>query len=308
MATGNGNLSRVERRGLNDGAVVAYQSERMLKEQVGTVDAVGDLGSLILCDGPRVSPDDFCRLVTAEPQSAQMALASNAPRGAEDAPQPAQDAQEPARPKSPAEKKPPAKGRQTAFRRGDAKRNHDLWLAAVQGILDLMEGGERRAAAVTKVAADPRFAGIKLNTGTYACWASRLRKAGEVTRTFEGGTNVKHRRQVAEADLHALIDSLRKECNTVEEQRDKALAKVAVLQNNLQAVTLERDNDRAACHKALADLQRMRAPAEDGLVALGHHTLRRLALAVCLAEIAKDSREQLAHMLGALDVAALSKN
>ncbi len=67
MPEQNGNLTLTERRALKPGAVVSWQSERMIAEQLGTVDSVSQYGVLTLCDLYTVGQNAYCRLVSAEP-------------------------------------------------------------------------------------------------------------------------------------------------------------------------------------------------------------------------------------------------
>jgi hypothetical protein len=220
MSGANGNLVAKERLALRSGAVISYRTPRMLAEVTGTVDAVGNLGTLILCDGARVGLDDYVRLLSASPTRMTGAMEGTAPRGvaptdggdadegvsdgrgavapagppskaaAADAPEyrrvaaasVGRAAQQEA-PKKVAPPKPPS-GKGT---KGVPKTDHGLWLQAVEAILDVMASGMSRAAAVKQVAAGPMFATLKVNEHTYGWWALKFRREGKLARVFSGG-------------------------------------------------------------------------------------------------------------------------
>ena len=95
------------------------------------------------------------------------------------------------------------------------------------------------------------------------------------------------------ASVGNTMDALRQERNTLKLERDCLRGGMAALRNDLQVVTLEHDNLRVELQdwKSMGTTTR---PPEDTLVAQGHRTLHSLAMAVCLAEVAKDARQQLA--------------
>lgn len=83
MPTDTHNLTTDDRRALPSGAVVSYRRDYMLAEQVGTVDMIGSAGGLILCDGTRVAPGDFCRLIRATPTPIREGMEGTRPRCSE---------------------------------------------------------------------------------------------------------------------------------------------------------------------------------------------------------------------------------
>lgn len=201
MPASNGNLSVSERQSLPHGAVVAWQTSRMEKEQTGTVERV--IGTrLVLCDGCQVCQDDYCKLVSETPTEIREAMESkNHPRCSEaaddenDAPETAQShasAPKPAEPPTtPAEEKPPAAGQGLTRKAKPGARTVDraLYLEAIRDVIEHMGAGFHRSDAIARIAAWPKYAKLTLTDHSYGKWVQAFRAEGVELPRFTGGTN-----------------------------------------------------------------------------------------------------------------------
>ena len=170
MPEQNGNLTLTERRALKPGAVVSWQSERMIAEQPGTVDSVSQYGVLTLCDLYTVGQNAYCRLVSAEP----MVPTFNEVRGVDGdgvAPESA-----PPRSKHCAARKKPAAERPPGNTwRNEKRADRPAWIAAVKDVRSRRLGGASVCEAVAAVA---RTATVRLTVPSYEWWSKELVREG----------------------------------------------------------------------------------------------------------------------------------
>lgn len=202
------NLSRAERQALRPGAVVAYQSERMLDEIVGTVEAVNKTtGAVVLCDGTWVLSPYRLRLVSAKPMEISVpdvrGLAAGDDKDASGGPSDA--AGRMAAAFGARQQKPVLDGQETAracqecgaaletdltagarfcracrhkrqsTRNGVRRADRQAWLAAVRAVRERMASGETKAQAI---AAAAPTCGVGLNPATYGWWRRKLCEEG----------------------------------------------------------------------------------------------------------------------------------
>lgn len=215
MPESNGNLTRAERNDLRPGSVVEYQTPKALGATVGTVETVVEAtGSVVLSDGTWVASGDFLKLRSESPRPAAEFL-TDRPEG-QDGQEEAEDvARKPPRgqPKLMAGKVCPDCGKNYApmsnaqprcaecrekrgprrrerrvstYDRRAPRRDHGLWLRAVETIHGLMAAGAPAAAAVAAGEARHEFSTIRLNSRTYSWWALKFRKEGKTLRSFQG--------------------------------------------------------------------------------------------------------------------------
>ncbi len=327
MPEQNGNLTLTERRALKPGAVVSWQSERMIAEQIGTVDAVGTYGTLSICDGAMVGQNVYCRLVSAEPMVATQpevrgldgegVTVARAERHESQPEVMAPSNQLETKPRAASSEKAPVRHKGNKWTmRGDKRADRQAWLAAVRAVRERMERGESRTEAIAAVAPT---CGVRLTLAAYGWWLRTLVNEGLLEKSRKTMPRRGPRAQTAgngkapavAAMQAGVAEEMKRERDELQSQLDQlkeAYAKVNEERSRLTEEALQLRADRGALQRTLEDLQKAVAKGDVHSGAVRRMDLRQtltetetlvreLAMQWLLADIGRQAAEGLVRIL-----------